>query len=227
MLRWPPSREQKLPLLFRVKEESPLAADDFSSHHDKMGEPERNSSQIGYEMANLMEEAVAKKRKKNEKLRMKLSKANSKLKKQVAAQGSVSEDGDCDESEDPNDPNSGWFKKGELAIILDHMEHSLQKLVGNGKSAQYKKDREKAWQKLLDEINALNESEKTGKRCNYMKIKKKIDNLLKNGNSLLHLQMLKVTKSETEAQTPYKLCHKFVHLVADFNKTHVDMVQRV
>ena len=44
-----------------------------------------------------------------------------------------------------------------------------------------KKDREKAWDKLLKEVNAWNESEGTGKVRTYMKIKKKIDNLKKNG----------------------------------------------
>ena len=64
------------------------------------------------------------------------------------------------------------------------METSLRLLVGNGRSSQYKKDRQKAWAKLLDEINRWNEAQGTGKVRKYAKIKKKIDNIKKNGNGL-------------------------------------------
>ena len=126
--------------------------------------------------------AVRKEREKNKKLRAKLSNANRMLKKRDLDEESQ----DPDDREDPSDPNSGWLKPWELAIILDHMENNLQKLVGNGKSAQYKKDREKAWQRLLDEINAWNDSEGTGKVQTYQKVKKKIDNLKKNGKNFLY-----------------------------------------
>ena len=136
-----------------------------------------SNSAVVTEMSEIMENAIANERRKNKKLREKLNKAEKQLQKQSVDGG----DEAGEENEDPNDPNSGWLQQGEVAIILDHMENRLNLLVGKGKSSQYKKDREKAWSKLLDEINRWNEAQKTGKIRRYSKIKKKIDNIKKNG----------------------------------------------
>ena len=87
-----------------------------------------SQSKVGVEMANAMDEAIAKERKKNRKLKQKLSKAKKKLEKQ-----SIDDDEEEGEEghDDPNDPNSGWLKPGEVAIILHHMETSMRLLVGN------------------------------------------------------------------------------------------------
>ena len=93
-------------------------------------------SSAATEMSDLIEDALKREREKNRKLKAKLSNANRKLKKK----GEIDENAEeADDTEDPGDPNSGWLKPGELAIVLDHMENNLHKLVGNGKSAQYKK----------------------------------------------------------------------------------------
>ena len=144
-----------------------------------------SQSKVGQEMSNLIDSTLAKERAKNKRLRDQLSKAERKLKKQAVAE----EDDDEEEgTEDASDPNSGWLLPGEIAIILDHMENSMSHLVGNGKSAQYKKDRRAAWDKLIDEINRWNEAQGTGKVRKYAKIKKKIDNIKKNGKDFRSLQ---------------------------------------
>ena len=94
-------------------------------------------SEAEAEMSDLIDDALKKEREKNKKLRAKLSNANRKLKKKEDVDENTE---DPNDREDPGDLNSGWLKPGELAIILDHMDNNLHKLVGNGKSAQYKKD---------------------------------------------------------------------------------------
>ena len=163
--------------------------------------------QIVVEMSYLMDSAVAKERKKNQKLQQKLAKVTKKLENKQASQN---EDESNETQEDPSDPNSWWLKPGEIVIILDNMKSNLHFLAGNGKSAQYKKTREMAWKKLIDEINEWNESEGTGKVRQYAKIKKKINNMKKNGlflnKSLFYkyIAVLLILKCGSKTQTKVK-----------------------
>ena len=86
---------------------------------------------------------------------------------------------------DPKPKQQIQYKKGELAIIVDNLENHYFDLVGNGKSADYKQRRDKAWSRLIDSLNEWNESEGYPVVREYDSVKRKIDNLKQRGNSTL------------------------------------------
>ena len=53
------------------------------------------------------------------------------------------------------------WQEGELSIIIDHMEDSLDVLFGHCKESDYRKTRVNAWKRLLNEINYWNDQHDT------------------------------------------------------------------
>ena len=78
------------------------------------------------------------------------------------------------------------YKKGELAIIVDSLENHYYDLVGNGKSADYKQRRDKAWGQLIQKLNDWNEEEGYAVIREYDSVKRKIDNLKQRGTKELN-----------------------------------------
>ena len=55
-----------------------------------------------------------------------------------------------------------WFQLGELGIMIHHLESNYNLLFGNCKKASYKQQRTKAWQSLMEALNAWNEQSEMG-----------------------------------------------------------------
>ena len=88
------------------------------------------------------------------------------------------------ESASQDEPGGGdstkWFQLGKLSIMIDHLESNYNLLFGNCKKASYKQQRIKAWQSLMEALNAWNESE-TGVTRDIESVKRKIDNMKQRG----------------------------------------------
>ena len=74
-----------------------------------------------------------------------------------------------------------WFQPGELSIMIDHLERNYQLLFGNCKKADYKQQRIKAWQQLMDDLNVWNEQSGTNVTRDVDSVKRKIDNMKQRG----------------------------------------------
>ena len=89
------------------------------------------------------------------------------------------------ESASQDEPGGGdgtkWFQLGELSIMIDHLESNYNLLFGNCKKASYKQQRIKAWQSLMEALNAWNEQSETGVTHDIESVKRKIDNMKQRG----------------------------------------------
>ena len=78
---------------------------------------------------------------------------------------------------DPKTKRTKAFLKGELGIIIDHMDANLETLTGHCKGHEYKRQRDSAWKQLVDDINRWNVQNSTGIIRSRTSIRDKINNL--------------------------------------------------
>ena len=128
-----------------------------------------SQSDAAHEIGQIMDEAIAKKRKAQQ----------AKIKKQVKRLRENEEGGSSSQIEEEG---TKWFKPGEIAIMIEHMENKYNMLFGNCKKASYKQQRAKAWQQLIDALNIWNMHAKTEVERDFDSVKRKIDNLKQRGN---------------------------------------------
>ena len=69
------------------------------------------------------------------------------------------------------------WQEGELSIIIDHLDDSLDLLFGHFKESEYRRMRVNAWRTLLNAVNNWNDQNSTGVVRSVLSIKKKIRNL--------------------------------------------------
>ena len=68
-------------------------------------------------------------------------------------------------------------RRGELSVMIDHMDEHYEMLVGHTKEAEYRRARVKAWRNLLNGINHWNDLNNTGVVRSVKSIKIKMRNL--------------------------------------------------
>ena len=78
---------------------------------------------------------------------------------------------------DPKTKRTKAFLKGELGIIIDHMDTNLETLTGHCKGHEYKRLRDTAWRQLVQDINRWNEQNGTGVIRSRTSVRDKINNL--------------------------------------------------
>ena len=140
------------------------------------------------DIATLMQNAIDSQRERSQKKKKRaLRKKLRQNKKKAIADEEHKSDVDENVVAEPAEPegevrrNSQLYKKGELAIIIDSLENHYYDLVGNGKSADYKQRRDKAWGQLIQKLNDWNEEEGYPVVREYDSVKRKIDNLKQRG----------------------------------------------
>ena len=91
-------------------------------------------------------------------------------------------DGVLIEGPAPNDYNKATkstvkWKDGEVSIVVDAMEDSMELLIGHIKEHEYRRMRLNRWKSLLNAINTWNEDNGTGVVRSIKSIRTKIFNL--------------------------------------------------
>ena len=131
------------------------------------------------EMANLMDVAVSLSQQKEIEKKAKAKEA--KIRRQVKKMRVGEVEGEASKAEESEGPK--WFKPGELAIMIQHLDSNYNVLFGNCKKADYKQQRVKAWQQLIDELNVWNVQANNEVERDMESVKRKIDNLKQRGKN--------------------------------------------
>ena len=144
-------------------------------------EGDGSQSSPATEISQLMDTAVSISRQKE--IAKKTKATEAKIRRQVKkfenakVESSQTEEG----SDGGGTGGTKWFQPGELSIMIDHLESNYQLLFGNCKKADYKQQRVKAWQKLIEDLNVWNEHSGTNVSRDVDTVKRKIDNMKQRG----------------------------------------------
>ena len=147
-------------------------------------EADGSQSSPATEISQLIDSAVSISRQ-NE-LAKKSKATEAKIRRQVKRleKGSV-ESSQTEEGGDGGGPGGAggtkWFQGDELSIMINHLETNYQLLFGNCKKADYKQQRVKAWQRLIEDLNVWNKQSDTNVTRDVDTVKRKIDNMKHRG----------------------------------------------
>ena len=149
----------------------------FFAWENKMEEEGGTQSSIATEISDLMDAAVSVSQQKAEEKKRKAK--ETKIKRQVKRlrENEAGGNGGGSQQED----GTKWYKSGEIAIMIEHLENNYNFLFGNCKKASYKQQRVKAWNNLMEALNLWNDQTGTDVERDLESVKRKIENLKQRG----------------------------------------------
>ena len=141
---------------------------------------EQGGTQSSYatEISNLMDAAVSVSQQKAEEKKRKAK--ETKIKRQVKRLRENEAGGNGGGSQQ-EEYGTKWYKSGEIAIMIEHLENNYNFLFGNCKKASYKQQRVKAWNNLMEALNLWNDQTGTDVQRDLESVKRKIENLKQRG----------------------------------------------